>query len=832
MPDLILDLAEIPADALALVGGKGLNLGRLVRAGLPVPTGFVITTEAYRLRDRAPEAVRTAVRSAYARLGGRAVAVRSSSTVEDLEALSFAGQHETHLGVVGEAALLEAVRRCWASLFTERSAAYRRAQGIPDDRVAMAVVVQLLIDADVAGVLFTRDPSDLAAPAGAGEEGSGSILVEASWGLGEAVVSGRVTPDRWTLAHGTGDVLSARIAAKPIVSTARGEQPVPPELQSVPCLTPEALRRLAEWGRRVEAEYGVPQDIEWALQGDACFLLQSRAITASADEREAVRREEIAHLRLRADPGGTVWSRYSLAEVLPEPLPLTWAYWREFMSGGGGYGKMYRELGYDPDPALDRDGVLDLIAGRPYFNLTRDSRLYFHRFPYDYPFDKLKANPALALYPTPEANLARAPKEFLLRLPGITRRMLMAEKTLERAAGEVPQLLETGVFPRMARYAAEQRSTDRSCFNAAELLQAIEACRALLFDEFLPQGLKASVLGGLAIQKLRLELTPRLGQEGARQSVDRLLAGAAPPPEFDLTTALRNLAEGRLSEAEFRRRFGHRGAGEMELANPRWRETGLPGAAVPASPAEAEPEGVGRETLPEVQTLLAATRAARLLERARRFTALRETSKHFFMLGYEVLRELLLEVGRRTGLGSGVFYLEPGELGPAVGGEDVGPLIAARRKRRALAIGLEVPRVVFSDDLEAIGRTLAPPAAGEAFSGTGVSSGVAEGLALVLRSPDLAPAEAQGFILVCPSTDPGWVPLFLRARGVVLETGGVLSHGAIVARELGLPAVANIDAACSVLRTGRRVRIDGALGTVWSIDERPLHPGEQPAPAD
>ncbi|MGV3719805.1 MAG: PEP-utilizing enzyme, partial [Actinomycetota bacterium] len=549
-----------------------------------------------------------------------------------------------------------------------------------------------------------------------------------------------------------------------------------------------------------------------ALADGTLYLLQSRPITVSGSERERVRREEIAFLRVRAEPTGTVWARYSLAEVLPEPLPMSWSLWKSFMSGGGGYGRMYRELGYDPDPCLETDGVLDLIAGRPYFNLSRDARLYFRHFPYDYPFEKLKSNPELAIYPSPEANLARAPQGSLLKMLGATRRMLSAHKQLERSAEELPQRLESEVFPRIQQYAASLREASLASMSDAELLDVFESTRRAVFDDFASQGLKASLLAGLAIQELVGALRPTLGDAAARATVDALLMGVAPPKETDLAGALRRLAGGSLTREEFLAGFGHRGAGEMELANPRWREldrnaleVSLEVSELQAQPA-AQPPAFGKGV--DVR------KAARHLNRARRFVALREASKHYLMLGYEGLRTLLLEFDRRRNLQGGVFHLEPAELPALMNGADLRPWIVERRRRRVLALGIEAPRVLFSDDLDALGRSEDPPGAAEVIIGTGVAGGVAEGAALVLRSPHAAPPDARDFILVCPSTDPGWTPLFLRARAVVLETGGVLSHGAIVARELGLPAVANIPDACRRIATGQRLKVDGASGKI------------------
>lgn len=821
-------LSDLPTDPAA-VGGKGANLARLTAAGLPVPPGFIVTTAAYRERDLPTwNAVATAIVKAYAALGGGPVAVRSSATAEDREDASFAGQQDTFLNVAGDGAVLEAVRACWASLHAERAVAYRRSRQISEEAAAMAVVVQRMVPAEAAGVLFTRDPVD--------PEGS-RMLAEAVRGLGETLVSGQATPDRWTLDRASGQVLSHAPAVP-----ASDSSPCPP------CLSGEDLQRLASLGQQVERLYGAPQDIEWALAGGELFLLQSRPITALASEREALRREEIAALRRRAEPAGTVWARYSLAEVLPEPLPFSWALWRKFMSGRGGYGRMYRELGYDPDPALDEEGLLDLIAGRPYFNLSRDARLYFRNYPFEYPFARLKEHPERAIYPALEVNLARAPKGFLLKLPGITRRMVAAEKVQERAAEEVPGQLEREAFPGIATFAAAWRTRDLSGLCERELVTAFADCRARVMDDFAAQSLKPSVLAGLALLKLTAELKSALGED-ARSAAEGLLSGVRPPEEYDLARGLERLGAGELSPDRFLDGFGHRGPDEMELAAPRWREAPPVVSSVPGGgscpdtgcgrankthrwvppPANGEAylrrpgnsqgcEGPGGG-IPDLESLPAAgkvnrRKVSRYLGRARRFTALRETAKHHLLLGYEVLRLLLLEIDRRFALAGGVFYLEPEELPQLLDGADLRGRIAARRKQRSLALSLEAPRVLFSDDLEALGRPLVPAREAAGLRGTGVSPGSAEGVALVVRHPQQVDSAAQDFILVCPSTDPGWTPLFLRARGVVLETGGVLSHGAIVARELGLPAVANIADACSRFRSGQRLHVDGATGRV------------------
>jgi pyruvate,water dikinase len=285
---------------------------------------------------------------------------------------------------------------------------------------------------------------------------------------------------------------------------------------------------------------------------------------------------------------------------------------------------------------------------------------------------------------------------------------------------------------------------------------------------------------------------------------------------------MRDQMAGRLDRAIFLERFGHRGELEMELAAPRWREDPTAVERLPIRPAEqatAEQAQLERwEQIAEEARLSKFERTALDPEVQILHTslALRETAKHYLMHGYALLRATLLEIDRRHRLSGGVFYLTPEELPRLAGGEDFTGKIAERKRRRSVCLSLEAPPVLFSDDLEALGRPVVV-AGVDSLHGSPLSAGVAEGPALVLEHPRVEDLPAAPYILVCPSTDPAWVPLFVRARGLVMESGGVLSHGAIVAREYGLPAVAGIPGVQHRLTTGQRLRVDGGTGTVMVL---------------
>jgi pyruvate,water dikinase len=866
----VVPFTDIEPDDLPRVGGKGLNLGLMLRAGLPVPEGFCLTANG--AADTSDQQ-KGEVLAAYRRLGAGLVAVRSSAAAEDGAEHSFAGQQETILGVQGEQPLLEAVERCVRSWDSARSQAYRAQKGLAaSSGVGMAVVVQRLIPADVSGVLFTRDPLD---PTGK------QMLIESAWGLGELVVSGRVSPDRFHVDRETRTVVREEIGKKSLWMTAEGVREVSPHLQLLPSLDPDQLRQLTELGLRVEKFYGAPRDIEWAIAEGKLWLLQARPVTtAGAFEKEEFRRSEIARLRSLAAQTGTIWARYNLAEVLPRPTPMTWAIVRQFMSGRGGYGQMFRDLGFDPDPELDDEGIVDLVCGRPYVNLSREPKLYFRDFPYGYDYAALKRQPAAAFYPQPGVRPELATGRMWLKLPAIIFRMFRAQGQMQRQMETLPAELRTRVFPEFTAAVSQARQDDLSRRPAAELQQRLRLWIARTLVDFARVGLRPSMFAATAMTNLEAGLKGVVGSERAAAVARELLTGVHPDSEVDLAAGMRALTDGTLSREDFLLRFGHRGPQEMELAQPRWREdpAGLPSVGwpglerseapegeetstkrerfsaagaeppttdqrrapgLPAGPAPATPSSalaIRAEVTPDARWKQFVTehpahagQLARLepeFRRACNFLGLREAAKHYLLQGYDLIRRLLLEIDRRHNLNGGVFFLTPDELPRLLAGESLDSLITTRRKERQLALAIEAPAVIFSDDLEAIGRA-PPPVAGNdgtEWQGTPVSAGIIEGKALVLTEPPASAPEQAGFILVCPSTDPAWVPLFLKCAGVVMETGGILSHGAIVAREFGLPAVVGIPDVYRRLQTGQRLRVDGNSGKITLLEETGTKP--------
>jgi len=850
----IKNFSEIDETDLPGIGGKGLNLGKLTRAGFRVPQGFCVTTDAYRfsvqdLSEQNAGAIKELVllpelvaeiRTAWDQLQTATVAVRSSATAEDLAEASFAGQQDTFLNVASDE-LLDALKACWASLWSERAIAYRRTQGITDEGLAMAVVIQEMCDADVSGVLFTVSPFS-----------SDVSIIESNWGLGESVVSGAITPDSFHISRKTGEVLEKNVATKREMVTAAGVDEVSPAQQDVPSLTDAQLKELTQLGMQIETFYGKPMDIEWALADTQFVLLQARHITTpvtatTTSERvhptsgtdtasvEKLRQAEIQKLEARTETHGTVRCHHNLAEVLPAPLPMTWSIVKEFMSGAGGLGKAYRGLGFHPSQQVDNEGILDLICGRVYVNLNREAELHFDGFPFAHDFNALKQHPQQAMYAQAQTDITRSNASFWLKLPLHVIRMSSAEMRLRRIRSDFDRLLTEEVFPTFQAEVEAEQNLSYSDLCDAELVAKFQTWCSKTLDDFAPKALTATLLAGFSLQRLEAVLQKCLDETTAKTLASRLISGLSGNLTVETNEKLWQVANGDLALTDFIKNYGHRAVNEFELAQPRWREDTTYLEQVIASfqqEISGTDEGQERAShfVRQVEQREAAEAELRVilgdkanlqkqieseLDFTRRYMPFRETAKFYLMLGYEQIRRTLLELDNRYELEGGIFYLVPDELESLIDDDDFGDIIATRRIQRELMLQIEMPDVIFSDALEQIGAPVSIGAA-ETYTGVGVSAGVATGKARVLLTPsDVNPSD-RDYILVCPSTDPAWTPLFLHAAGLVMERGGILSHGAVVAREYGVPAVVNIPNATQRIADGQELQVDGNKGIVSS----------------
>ena len=856
----VLGFQEIDQTQVAVVGGKGAHLGELSRIeGLRVPAGFCVTTAAFqRIMAEAPsiddrldrlsrlkpddrEAIRAlsaeirrtlegiaipddlaaAITRPLARLGEEAAyAVRSSATAEDLPTASFAGQQDTYLNVVGPAAILQHVSRCWASLFTERAVTYRLRNGFGHRKVHMAVVVQQMVFPQAAGILFTADPVT----------GNRKIAsVEASFGLGEALVSGLVNADVYKLRDG--EIIARAIAAKQLAilaSPAGGtqQQAIEPERQQQPALTDAQVVKLVQLGRRIEAHFGRPQDIEWCLVDDGFHIVQSRPITTlfpipAAGDRENHVYISVGHQQMMTDPmkplGISFWQ-------LTTPRPMSEAGARLFVD-------VTRILAA---PA-SRTGLLDLLGkSDPLIRDALESVLARGDFIRSLPDE----GPAWAPPGGAPAPSATDPA-IVVELMGQTQASIAALKRDIRTKSG-PALLDF-------------------------ILADIQELRRLLFDPRSHQVFMAAIE---ATWWLNEQLQAWLGEKNAAdtltQSVPNNVTSEMGLALLDVADVIRphpdvvaflshvegegfldelpRLAGGREARDAIRAwldKYGMRCVGEIDITRPRWSER--PTTLVPlilGNIKNFEPGAGGRrfeqgrqEAWKKEQELLERLRALpdgerkaeetkRMIDRVRTFIGYREYPKYGMVSRYFVYKQALLEEAERLVQAhvlrekEDVFYLTFQELHDVVRTNQVDEQLIRQRKDAFRSYqALTPPRVLTSDGECVAGAYRRDDLPDGALVGLAVSAGPIEGRARVIL--DMAEADIEaGDILVTAYTDPSWTPLFVAIKGLVTEVGGLMTHGAVIAREYGLPAVVGVEHATRLIRDGQRIRVHGTDGYV------------------
>jgi len=863
--EYVLPLADLGA-TLEIVGGKGASLARLVVAGLPVPDGFHVTTAAYRrfveenglqpgimaaleqvdagqpatleaasraiaalfASAQTPPDVAGAIALAYAGLAGRdpVVAVRSSATAEDLPEASFAGQQDTFLNVDGCGEVLAAVKRCWASLWTARAIGYRARQGIGPDGLSLAVVVQLLIPAETAGILFTADPVT-----GRRDQ----AVISAAWGLGEAVVGGLVTPDTLTVDKASGAFLEHHLADKQVM-TARvcggtEQQPVPAELRRAPALDDETAAELVRLGVQIEKLYGLPMDIEWALADGTLAIVQARPITALPEPGVPVPIEWPM-----LDPKGP-YTRGSVTDLMPDPLTPLFAT-TGLAAINAAMGRTMEELIGGRAPVLG--GVLTTIN--------------------DYAYQHAKVGCRDWLW-------------MLFRMvPAFPRLLRNAERHWREVA-----------LPRYGEAVARWRSRPPRDLAAAELMDGAVDLTAAMADYL--TALQVDTLGTAAgTEGLFTAVYNKLvRREGDPPAPTLLLGGDSMPirsekalhdlalwccEHADLAAYLLEAPSSRLathwSDAEappgvggddwreWQRRFGEHLAQfghslyDLDFAKPLPADEPLPLLEAlklfirgeGANPHERQQRLFERREA-AVQAALGRLKGLKLrlfrwtLRWAQTFALVREDSIFDIGLGYPALRQMLHELGRRfveagaVAQADDIYWLERVEVEAGAAALDRGEaperLTGRIRDRKAVWRAEEQatppqqlpPKVrVMGIKADAFLPVSAEEQTGAVLKGVAASPGQVRGAARVLHGPEDFFHMQPGDILVAEMTTPAWTPLFAMAAGIVTDVGGPLSHGSIVAREYGIPAVLGTGVATQRIRSGQVIAVDGSAGTV------------------
>jgi phosphohistidine swiveling domain-containing protein len=859
-----------------ILGGKGHSLAAMSKAGLPVPPGFTISTavcRAYHQGGRVwPAGLEEELRAALAWLEERTgrklgqaprpllVAVRSGAaasmpgmmdtvlntglrpelercfpdparfredlrdfvrsfgeTVRGLDEKVFDGAEdvfEAYRKAAGEpfptdpwAMLRAAVSAVFDSWNNERAIKYRQRNNVRG-LDGTAVTVMAMFPSQRSGILFTEDPN---------RPDENRIILEASPGLGEAIVRGHIEPDTFTVDRAAKAIRERRVGTG-----------------ATACLGDDEALRVVELGLKVEAYFGTPVDVEWALADGELVLLQSRAVRGLDVARSLprLRQEEIdrVHALAKKNPR-RAWAIHNLAETLPAPTPLTWdLVGKRFMKEG--FVRFYRELGFTPSERVVREGFLELVAGRVYADLELSAQLFFDDFPLDY--DLAAGGEALQGRPT-RFNIEKAGLGFLFKLPVHVARMVRAGRVLRRLARGGLDDLQGRVLPAFLKGVDAFRARKLGAMTDVELIEELDRRTSFALVDYGGELLKPGFLAGYYHGRLSGALEQALGTSDGRALAARLLTGLDGDKTVESNIRLWKVAKGEERLEDYLRDYGHRAVAEFELAEPRWSEDAgyvrqrveqLRRSGGP-SPAELHERKKKEREVAEaaLDEILAKAGASSLREEiradlagARRHMPWRETCKHWFILGLSLVREAIQELAERWDLGKDVYYLRREELGRWGTERDVLRAAITDRKLRWQAFQkLPVPELLLASDAEAIGREEPAPAAGDGvWNGLGVATGVGTGSARVLMSPADAGDLGAGYVLVCPTTDPAWTPLFVNAAGLVVERGGMLSHGAIVARDFGIPAVVLRDAT-RLLADGQLVKVDGGKGRVERV---------------
>ncbi len=863
------------------IGPKAMSLIRLRRIGLPVPAGFCVAATVLQehlernnlvacanaavaelvkagpqakgailadlrvaiIKLPLAEAVRREIETHYRALAADYVAVRSSGTAEDLPGHSFAGQYDTYLGVADLAGCIEAIKKCWASLWTLRAYEYREKNGFDHLKISMAVIVQTFIAADVSGVIFTADPVT-------GRRSS--RIIEACFGLGEALVCGKVTPDRFIVDKRSFKILCCTISEKKIERTLAGsglvrEQALPEERSSACCLENKQIRKLAKLAKKVEAEFGCPQDIEWAIRHRKIFFLQSRPITALPPEKSWEDRQ--------------IWCCNPAKEVMPDvvtPMSLSVidALLADFID------PVFRLLCMDRgDPP-----IYGLVAGRIYFNANIWGAV-FRDLPGTKGLDFMKlAGGHKGLQKVidrlqnacdedlPDMRFKRY--KFFLKIPLIILGALgntpnKGRRILAKAAVENEEWLRLNPASMTTEQIAAccQQIMTKLTERLGLILYLFSVLGALplldmVCDKWLPEGsTRAGKLlagmGGMVDAAAGLDIWRLAAMAHSKADVNDLILS-----NKDWCAIEENLSHtgsGREFLAEWNRFMllhGHHCRGELELYNKRWIET-------PDYILKFVRNHITQmDKIDPVQNFAVAARQRRQLEqqcrqqlrnplkrmifnlllaRSQQGSIFRENAKSEVIKVLTVMRKLLIELGKRLNdkgvleNADDIFFLRQEEIAPVVNGRadfDIHQVVAARRAEYNKNSSVVPPDVVFGKfDPD----NYIPDAEDEqtqVLSGLGVSPGTATGKARVILRADSDQQLLAGEILVAPFTDPGWTPYFVPAAAIVMDEGGVISHGSIVAREYGIPAVVNVGGGTRIIRTGQTIQVDGDLGVV------------------
>ncbi|OMF69935.1 phosphoenolpyruvate synthase [Paenibacillus glucanolyticus] len=866
MNSLVLGFWEIEKTQLLLVGGKGLHLGELSKMeGIQVPEGFCITTLGYqkameqnetyhalihqlnllKAEDRdqiaeisrrirqsiveveIPSEVAEAVTQYLSRFGeDHAYAVRSSATAEDLPHASFAGQQDTYLNIIGIDAILQHISKCWASLFTDRAVIYRMQNGFDHSQVYLSVVVQRMIFPQASGIIFTADPMT---------SNRKLLSIDASFGLGEALVSGLVSADGYQVQEGK--IVDKRIATKTLAIYGRKEggtetQQIDLDQQKAQTLTEQQILELARIGRLIEAYFGSPQDIEWCLDQDTFYIVQSRPITTLYPIPEAKDEDNhvyvsVGHQQMMTDPMKPLGLSFYL---LTTPAPMRTAGGRLFV---------------DVTPMLaspvSRETILNTLGQSD--PLIKDALMTIIERDFITLLPNENKEPAPSNSKAKSTPGVQAPIEYD---PSIVSDLIKrSQASIEELKHNIQTKSGSGLFD--------------------FILEDFQQLKKILFD---PQSSAIIMAAMDASAWINENMEKWLGEKNAADTLSQSVSGnitsvmglalldvadvIRPYPEvidylqhvkddsfMDELIKLDGGPESRDAIYDYLGKYGMRCAGEIDVTRTRWSEK--PITLVPlilGNIKNVEPHASQRkfeqgrqEALAKEQAILdrlkslpdgeqKAKETKRRIDLIRNFSGYREYPKYGMVNRYFVYKQALLKEAERL-VQAGVihdqediYYLTFEEFHELVRTHKLdGQIISQRKEEYRLYEKLTPPRVITSDGEIIAGKYKREHLPADAMAGLPVSSGVVEGRARVILNMEEADLE-EGDILVTSFTDPSWTPLFVSIKGLVTEVGGLMTHGAVIAREYGLPAVVGVENATTRILDGQHIRVHGTEGYI------------------
>ena len=868
MSSSVLGFQDIDKTKITLVGGKGANLGELFKIeGIRVPNGFCISTEAFKriigatpsinerldrlsllkVGDRneirelsgeirrliesisIPADIREELAGHLSKLGEEnAYAVRSSATAEDLPTASFAGQQDTYLNIVGTEAILKHVSKCWASLYTERAVTYRMQNGFDQRQVQLAVVVQKMIFPQTAGILFTADPVT-------GNRKVSSI--DASFGLGESLVSGLVNADVYKVRNG--ELIAKKISTKKLAVSAleeggTKEQEIEPERQNRQALTDEQILQLEHIGRKIEEHFGHPQDIEWCLAEGTFYIVQSRPITTlfpipEANDRENHVYVSVGHQQMMTDPLKPLGlSMFQLTAARPMPKAA---------------GRLFVDITHELASPAKRDIIVEVLGKSD--PLVKDALMTVLERA-----DFVKSLPNDGKEPScSESNRAAPPSKFQTLNdydPQIVSDLIESSQS---SLAELRQDIQTKSGSVLFDFILEDIQKSRKRISDSQSLGVIMSAMnaAWWINEKMLDWLGEKNVADTLSQSVPNNITSEMGLElldvadviRPHQQVINYLQEAKENTCLDELVRFDGGEESRDAIYAYLDKYGMRCAGEIDITRPRWSEK--PATLVPmilGNIKNFEP-GAGhlkfeqgrQEAWNKEQELLErlkqlpdgeqkAKETKRMIDLVRNLSGYREYPKYGLVSRYFVYKQALRKEAEQL-VQAGVIhekedidYLAFEELRELVRTHELNCRVISKRKdEHKLYQKLTPPRVITSEGEMIAGKYKRENLPAGAIVGLPVSSGMREGRARVILNLEDAVLE-EGDILVTSFTDPSWTPLFVSIEGLVTEVGGLMTHGAVIAREYGLPAVVGVENATKLIQDGQRIRVHGTEGYV------------------